>query len=311
MPSVLLLGENGQVGAELLSLLAQFGDPVALDRQDLDLCRPDEIRRIVRHVRPQLIVNAAAYTAVDKAETEHSIAYAVNAEAPGILAQEARKIGAALVHYSTDYIFDGSKQAPYLESDSTNPLNVYGKSKLAGEFAIRQSGALHLIFRVSWVYATHGQNFLLAVLRLGSEREELRMVSDQVGTPNRAQDIAQATATALTRLHRDSGFVSSFEKVSGTYHLSASGVASRFDFSQAICDEMSSGPIPSWASAAMEGRPFVLKRLIPITTAEFPTPAVRPLYSALSNERFCQTFGIVLPDWRTQLHHTFSGNETK
>jgi len=307
MPSVLLIGKKGQVGAELLSLLAQFGDIVALDRQDLDLCQRDEIRRIVHHVRPKLIVNAAAYTAVDKAETEHAIAYAVNADAPGILAQEACKIGAVLVHYSTDYIFDGAKQAPYLESDSTNPLNVYGKSKLAGELAIRQSGALHLIFRVSWVYATRGQNFLLAVLRLASQREELRMVRDQVGTPNRAEDIAQATAAVLTRLQRDSGFVSSFEKVSGTYHLSASGAASRFDFSQAISDEMSSGLIPSWASAAMEGRPFVLKRLIPITTAEFPTPAVRPLYSALSNESFCQTFGIVLPDWRTQLHHTFSG----
>jgi len=305
MPSVLLIGKKGQVGAELLSLLAQFGDIVALDRQDLDLCQRDEIRRIVHHVRPKLIVNAAAYTAVDKAETEHAIAYAVNADAPGILAQEACKIGAVLVHYSTDYIFDGAKQAPYLESDSTNPLNVYGKSKLAGELAIRQSGALHLIFRVSWVYATRGQNFLLAVLRLGSQLEELRMVRDQVGTPNRAQDIAQATATVLSRLHCDSGFVSSFEKVSGTYHLSASGTASRLDFTQAICDEMTQGLMPRWASATMEGRPFILKRLIPITTAEYPTPASRPLYSVLSNERFCRTFGVSLPDWRTQLHNTF------
>ena len=309
MPAVLLIGKNGQVGSELVSLLPQFGELTALDRNDLDLCDPDAIRRAVRHFRPNMIVNAAAYTAVDKAETELPIAYAVNATAPGILAQEAHKIGAALIHYSTDYIFDGSKQEPYGETDSTNPLNVYGKSKLEGELAIRASNVLHLIFRVSWVYSTRGQNFLLAVLRLGSQREELRMVHDQLGTPNRAQDIAQATADVLARLHLDSGFGSAFEKVCGTYNLSATGVASRFDFTQAICDEMTQGPTPGWASAAMEGRSFTLKRLIPITTAEYPTPATRPLYSALSNERFCRTFAISLPDWRAQLHRTFSYRE--
>lgn len=310
MPPVLLIGKNGQVGADLLPLLAQFGDLTALDRQDLDLCNVDEIRRIVRHLRPQLIVNAAAYTAVDKAESEHSIAYAVNATAPGIIAQEANRIGAVLVHYSTDYIFDGLKPEPYIETDSTNPLNLYGKSKLAGELAIRDSKVLHLIFRVSWIYATRGQNFLLAVLRLSSQRQELRMVRDQVGTPNRARDIAQATTAVLARLRDNSRFIPSFEKVSGTYHLSASGAASRLDFTQAICDEMTQGPTPAWATTAMEGRPFILKRLIPITTAEYPTPAARPLYSALSNERFCRTFGIALPDWRTQLHHTFSDSPT-
>lgn len=310
MPPVLLIGKNGQVGADLLPLLAQFGDLTALDRRDLDLCNVDEIRRIVRHLRPQLIVNTAAYTAVDKAESEHSIAYAVNATAPGIIAQEANRIGAVLVHYSTDYIFDGLKPEPYIETDSTNPLNLYGKSKLAGELAIRDSKVLHLIFRVSWIYATRGQNFLLAVLRLGSQREELRMVRDQVGTPNRARDIAQATAAVLTRLRGHSGFTAPFEKVSGTYHLSASGAASRLDFTQAICDEISHGPTPPWASAAMEGRPFSLKRLIAITTAEYPTPAARPLYSVLSNERFCRTFGITLPEWRAQLHHTFSDSES-
>jgi dTDP-4-dehydrorhamnose reductase len=309
MPSVLLIGRNGQVGAELVPLLAQFGELVALDRQDLDLCKPDEIRRVVGHIRPQLIVNAAAYTAVDRAETEPAIAYAVNADAPGILAQEAQKLGAVLLHYSTDYIFDGAKQEPYKETDTTNPLNVYGKSKLAGEIAIRQSGAVHLVFRVSWVYATRGQNFLLAVLRLGSQREELRMVCDQVGAPNRAQDIARATAAVLTGLYRNSSLLSSVEKVSGTYHLSATGAASRFDFSQAICDELAHGPTPCWASAAMDGRPFILKRLIPITTAEFPTSAARPLYSVLSNERFCHTFGVHLSEWRAQLHHAFSGEQ--
>lgn len=309
MPAVLLIGKNGQVGAELLPLLAQFADLTALDRQDLDLCDVQEIRRIVRHVRPQLIVNAAAYTVVDKAETETTVAHAVNATAPGILAHEAHQIGAVLVHYSTDYIFDGSKREPYIETDSPNPLNAYGQSKLAGELAIRESKVPHLIFRVSWVYATRGQNFLLAVLRLGSQREELRMVRDQVGTPNRAQDIARATAAVITQLHSDSGFVAPFEKVSGTYHLSASGAASRLDFSQAICDEMTRSPAPHWASTAMEGRPFILKRLIPITTAEYPTPAARPLYSVLSNRRFCHSFGIALPEWRSQLHDTFSDSQ--
>jgi dTDP-4-dehydrorhamnose reductase len=310
MPAVLLIGKNGQVGAELVPLLGQFGELTALDRRDLDLCNGGEIRGVVRHIRPQLIVNAAAYTAVDKAEGESSIAYAVNATAPGILAQEANAIGAVLVHYSTDYIFDGSKQQPYIETDSANPLNLYGKSKLAGELAIRDSNVPHLIFRISWVYETRGQNFLLAILRLGSQREELRMVRDQVGTPNRARDIAQATAGVLTRLRDDSGFVRHFEQVSGTYHLSASGAASRLDFTQAICDEMAHGPAPGWAVAAMEGRPFMLKRLIPITTEEYPMPAPRPLYSVLANERFCQTFGVTLPEWRAQLHHTFSDSES-
>lgn len=309
MPAVLLIGKYGQVGAELALLLPQFGDLTAIGRQDLDLANVDEIRRLVRHVRPQLIVNAAAYTAVDKAESEDSIAYAVNAIAPGILAQEANKIGAAMVHYSTDYIFDGSKQEPYIETDSTNPLNVYGRSKLAGELAIRDSNVPHLIFRVSWVYATRGQNFLLAILRLGSQREELRMVRDQVGTPNRARDIAQATADVLTRLENASGFARSLAKVSGTYHLSASGAASRLDFTQAIVDEMAYGPTPPWVSTAMDSRPFILKRLIPITTSEYPTPAARPLYSVLSNERLCRTFGMTLPQWRIQLHHTFSDNQ--
>jgi dTDP-4-dehydrorhamnose reductase len=309
MPAVLLIGKNGQVGAELVPHLVQFGELTAVGRQDLDLGNAAEIQRLVRHVRPQLIVNAAAYTAVDKAESEHTTADAVNAVAPGILAQEANKIGAVLVHYSTDYIFDGSKREPYIETDSTNPLNIYGKTKLAGELAIRGSNVPHLIFRVSWVYATRGQNFLLAVLCLGSQREELRMVRDQIGTPNRARDIAQATVAALCHLRGGSGFTASFEKVSGTYHLSASGAASRLDFTQAIAAEMAHGPTPSWACTAMDGRPFILKRVIPITTAEYPTPAARPLYSVLSNERFCRTFGMTLPEWRTQLHHTFSDSQ--
>jgi dTDP-4-dehydrorhamnose reductase len=311
MISILLTGKNGQVGAELLSLLPRLGNLVALDRQQLDLCNPAEIRRIVRQVRPQIIVNAAAYTAVDKAEAEHTVAYAVNSEAPGVLAEEANKIGAALVHYSTDYIFDGSKHAPYDEDDSPNPLNVYGKSKLAGEIAIRQAGVAHLIFRTSWVYATSGQNFLLTLLRLGSQREELPMVCDQIGTPNWSRNIARTTMAALNDLCTKSDLLSSFEEISGTYHLSATGAASRFDFAQAICDELCLAPsVPPWVAIATGGRPFILRRILPITSAEFPTPATRPLYSVLSNKRLSGTFGIPSSEWRSQLHEIFAAQES-
>jgi dTDP-4-dehydrorhamnose reductase len=311
MISILLTGKNGQVGAELLSLLPRLGNLVALDRQQLDLCNPAEIRRIVRQVSPQIIVNAAAYTAVDKAEAEHTVAYAVNSEAPGVLAEEANKIGAALVHYSTDYIFDGSKHAPYDEDDSPNPLNVYGKSKLAGEIAIRQAGVAHLIFRTSWVYATSGQNFLLTLLRLGSQREELPMVRDQIGTPNWSRNIARTTMAALNDLCTKSDLLSSFEEISGTYHLSATGAASRFDFAQAICDELCLAPsVPPWVAIATGGRPFILRRILPITSAEFPTPATRPLYSVLSNKRLSGTFGIPSSEWRSQLHEIFAAQES-
>src|SRR5438046_1728726 len=178
-PLILLTGKNGQVGAELLRLLPQVGEVVALGHDQLDLSNPTDIRRTIREARPQLIVNAAAYTAVDQAETDETTARAVNAEAPGIMAEEAKKIGAALIHYSTDYVFDGTKKAPYDESDPVNPINTYGKTKLTGEDAIRNSGLPHLIFRTSWVYATRGRNFLLTILRLATEREELRIVSDQ------------------------------------------------------------------------------------------------------------------------------------
>src|SRR5271165_2165795 len=307
MAFILLIGKNGQVGTELVPLLAQLGNLVALDRQQLDLRNPNEIRRIVRDLRPQIIVNAAAYTAVDKAETEQDIAFTVNADALAILAEEANNIGAALVHYSTDYVFDGSKQAPYDETDFTNPINVYGKSKLAGESAIRQSGVLHLIFRISWVYATRGQNFLLTLLRLGSQHEELRMVRDQIGTPNWSRDIALATASVLKQLSAGSNLLSSFEKVSGTYHMSTAGATTRFDFAQAICDELHRLPTtPPWVAAAMGSRPFILQCIVPITSAEFPTPAIRPLYSVLSTERLFQSLGIRLPEWRKQLHSIFA-----
>jgi dTDP-4-dehydrorhamnose reductase len=309
MTSVLLTGKNGQVGAELVSLLAQLGNLVALDRSQLDLSNPSEIRRVVRQVRPQIIVNAAAYTAVDKAETNEKVAVAVNAAAPATLAEEAKKIGAALVHYSTDYVFDGLKRDPYEENDPTNPLNVYGKTKLAGEIAIRQSGVPHLIFRISWVYGTHGQNFLLTILRLASQRKELRIVRDQIGSPNWSREIARATVSVLDNFARESNLLSSLEKVSGTYHMNAIGTTTWFEFAQEICDELSRTTTTApWVSAATGGRPLMVQRINPITTAEYPTPAARPLYSVLSSERLFDTFRVRLPDWRRQLRDLFSND---
>jgi dTDP-4-dehydrorhamnose reductase len=305
MTSILLTGKNGQVGAELESLLPKLGNLVALGREQLDLSNAKEIRRIVQEVRPQIIVNAAAYTAVDKAETEEKLAHAVNADAPAILAEEARKIGAFLVHYSTDYVFDGSKQIPYVENDSTNPLSVYGRTKLDGEIAIRKSGVPHLIFRISWVYATRGQNFLLTILRLASQQKEFRMVCDQTGTPNWSAEIARATASVLHRLSQESDLMSSVEKVSGIYHMSAPGAATRYEFAQAICDELARVSA-TWITAATAGRPFIVERIVPITSAEYPTPAARPPYSVLSSEHLFRTFGVRLPEWREQLYKTFN-----
>jgi len=233
-PVILLTGKNGQVGGELLRLLPQLGEVVAFGHDELDLSSPTDIRRSIREVRPQLIVNAAAYTAVDRAETDEAMARAVNAEAPGLIGEEARKIGAALVHYSTDYVFDGTKQTPYDEMDSANPINVYGKTKLAGEQTIRDSCSDHLIFRTSWVYATRGHNFLLTILRLATDREELKIVSDQIGAPTCASEVAAATIKILARIgaRNNGGFV--FSETGGTYHMSAAGQTTWYDFAKTI-----------------------------------------------------------------------------
>src|SRR6267378_7093480 len=233
-PVIMLTGRNGQVGAELLRLLPQLGEVVAFGHDQLDLSNPSDICRTVREVRPQLIVNAAAYTAVDQAETDETTAQAVNAQAPGLMAGEAKKIGAALIHYSTDYVFDGVKRVPYDEADSANPINVYGKTKFAGEQAIRRSGVPYLIFRTSWVYATRGRNFLLTILRLATEREELRIVSDQVGAPTCASDVAAATAKIVAQVVERGSATSAFSEVSGTYHLTAAGETTWYDFARAI-----------------------------------------------------------------------------
>jgi dTDP-4-dehydrorhamnose reductase len=303
-PKILLTGKNGQVGQDLQRFLPRFGEVVALDRQQLDLSRFDEIRRVIRQMRPALIVNAAAYTAVDLAEKERSLAQAINAEAPAIMAEEARRVGAALVHYSTDYVFDGSLNSPYQETDPTNPINVYGKTKLAGEQAIRDSCVHHLIFRTAWLYSTRGKNFLLTILRLATEREELRIVTDQIGAPTWSREIASATAEVLRNFFDRTGNVSAWAELSGTYHMTAGGETSWFEFAKAILEEakkQATSP-PRWFAEATRGKPLLSRVVTPITTAEYPTPARRPAYSVLSNIHTVRTFGIELADWRTQLH---------
>jgi dTDP-4-dehydrorhamnose reductase len=305
---ILLTGRNGQVGRELEQLLPRLGEVIALDRQQLDLARPDEIRRTVREVRPGLIVNAAAYTAVDPAEKEEEAARSINAEAPRVLAEEGEKIGAALVHYSTDYVFDGKKRTPYLEDDPPNPINAYGRTKLAGEQAIRETGVSHLIFRTEWVYARQGRNFLLTILRLATQREELKIVSDQIGAPTSSNVIARATTQILAKIfapQRNDHI--SWPDVNGTYHLTAGGETNWYEFAKAILEEaprMDSSA--AWFAAATSARPLIAQRIIPIRTEDYSTPARRPAYSVLSNARLAETFGVQLPDWRTQLHTLFS-----
>jgi len=272
---ILLTGRNGQVGWELERALAAAGEVIALDRAQLDLSDEAAIRRAMRAGAPQVIVNAAAYTAVDRAESEPAAAHAVNGIAPGILAEEARRAGALLVHYSTDYVFDGEKGTPYREDDATNPTSAYGRSKLQGEEAIRASGCRHVILRTSWVYAARGNNFLRTMLRLARERRELRVVGDQRGSPTAAHELAAATTTLVRQ----------GAPADGIYHLTAAGETSWYEFARAILSLTGHGEI-------------TVQR---ITTAEYPTPARRPRYSVLSSQKIRAAAGIALPDWRFSL----------
>src|SRR5271163_2736533 len=239
---ILLTGKNGQLGDDLRHVLSRLGDVVATDRQHFDLSRPDEIRKKIRELHPTLIVNAAAYTAVDQAEKDEAAARAVNSEAPAIMAEEAKKIGAALVHYSTDYVFDGSKNSPYEENDPPNPLSAYGRTKLAGEQAIRDSGVDHLIFRTAWVYSTRGKNFLLTILRLATQREELRIVRDQIGAPTWSREIAGATVRALQQICDRTDGTATWSQRKGTYHMTAGGESNWYEFTQAILREAAQSP---------------------------------------------------------------------
>jgi dTDP-4-dehydrorhamnose reductase len=301
---ILLTGKKGQVGAELSTMLGRLGRLSAFDRDTLDLTKPAQIREAISETRPHIIVNAAAYTAVDRAEKEPGLVRAINADAPAVMAEEAKKCGALFVHYSTDYVFDGSKNSPYQEEDAPNPSNVYGQSKLAGEQAIRQSGAAHLILRSAWVYGTRGRNFLLTILKLATEREELRIVSDQFGAPTWSRAIAAATVSALEKVLRSSS--DGDWRMCGTYHLTAAGVGTWHDFAVRIVEEAKQiSPDIEWFARATGGRPLVTRQVTPIPTADYPLPARRPAYSVLSNRRLEETFGVRLPEWQQQLHAAF------
>jgi dTDP-4-dehydrorhamnose reductase len=308
-PKILLIGTNGQVGRELNGMLPRVGELTALDRSRLDLSKPEEIRNAIRAVRPQWIVNAAAYTAVDKAETEQSAARAINAEAPAVMAEEAKKCGAFLIHYSTDYVFDGLKTTPYDEDDPTNPQNVYGRTKLEGEQAIQASGAPHLIFRTAWVYGTTGKNFLLTMLRLATKQEELRVVSDQIGAPILSGEIARATTEILAHLNGLYTVHYAIAETGGIYHMTAAGETSWAGFAKAILAEAASiSPDIPWFAQATNKLPLIASRVLPIRTSEYPTPAQRPAYSVLSSARLDRIFGVRLPDWRSQLHSVFTNS---
>ncbi len=288
---ILLTGKSGQVGGELQRILSKFGETIATNRNELDLSDPDQIRNTVRHFRPELIVNAGAYTAVDKAESDPETARAVNGIAPEILAEEARTAGAVLIHYSTDYVYSGETRAkPYLETDSTDPASVYGKTKLEGDLAIEESGVPHLIFRTSWIYGREGKNFLRTILQLAGEQEELRVVDDQIGTPTWCRSIADATGTIVEQLLKrgDSSFSETVAEVSGVYHMTCGGRTSWHGFARSILDL--ADPIPQ-------------SQLVGIPTKDYPTPACRPAYSVLSNTKLKATFDIVLPDWEETLRY--------
>jgi dTDP-4-dehydrorhamnose reductase len=286
-PRILILGSQGQLGVELQRSFAGLGSITAIDRKSLDLANLDQIRAVVRQVQPELILNAAAYTAVDRAESETELAHAINAEAPRVLAEEASRLNAVLVHYSTDYVFDGTKSEPWVETDPTNPLNTYGVSKLAGEKAIQEIGGRSLIFRTSWVYGPHGKNFLLTMLRLARERDRLSIVADQIGAPTTSIALANATQAIVGGIL--AGRFGGAQEWAGLYHMTCAGSTSWFGFAQAI-----------FARATAQ---FGINApaLIPIATADYPTPARRPHHSVLSNERLRNRFAIGLADWQLAL----------
>lgn len=291
---ILLLGKDGQVGWELQRALAPLGEVVACNRHEADLDNPEALRQLVRNIAPQIVVNAAAYTAVDRAESEAERAMRINAESVGVLAEEVKRLNGWLIHYSTDYVFDGKKSGAYLETDNTAPQSVYGESKRAGELAIEAAGCNYLNFRTSWVFAARGNNFAKTMLRLAKERDELRVISDQIGAPTSAELIADVTALALYRLTYDQPLA---ESASGTYHLVADGETSwhgyaLFVIKESLCHGANLKTMP--------------KQVIPISTAEYPLPAHRPANSRLNTQKLRETFGVTLPSWQIHVQRTIA-----
>ncbi len=288
----LVTGEGGQVGEALRKTLAPLGEVVIPTLAEWDLTDADATRKWVREVQPRWVVNAAAHTAVDKAESEPALAFAINATAPGILAEEAKKIGAAIVHYSTDYVFDGSKKTPYVETDAPCPLNEYGKSKLGGELAVSESGAAYVTFRTSWVYGATGNNFVRTMLRLSQERDHLKIVGDQRGCPTWSWELARLTAAVIQQMEENaalngSSLAEAVSPVNGVYHATGSGETTWYGFAAFAIDELRKRK-PELKLATVE----------PITTAEYPTPAKRPMNSLLDCGKLERVFGWKMPDWQ-------------
>ncbi len=279
---LLLFGRNGQVGRALSPILPQLGNLVALGRDEADFERPAEIAALVREQEPDVIINAAAYTAVDAAEDDRERAFRVNAEAVGAIGEAARSIAAFVVHYSTDFVFDGRSDAPYREEDATNPLSVYGQSKLAGETALRESGAVHLLMRISWIYSDRGKNFPLSILNLARSRDTLNVVNDEIGAATSALLVAEATVAALRQAIANRG-------LGGLYHMAPSGVASRYELARFIVEQARA------AGASLQLKP---EAIMPIPASAFPGKVSRPANSALDSSRFEQTFGVHLPPWQ-------------
>jgi dTDP-4-dehydrorhamnose reductase len=296
MIRVLVTGAGGQVGAATARVLAGRAEVVAHDRATLDLADASQVSARIREARPAVIVNCAAYTAVDRAESEPDLARTVNAVAPGIIASEAKALGALLVHFSTDYVFDGAKREPYVEDDATAPLGVYGRTKLEGERAIVQAGCAHVILRTAWVYGPTGKNFMLTMLRLAEKGGPLRIVGDRRGAPTSSAQLARAVAHLLGGASIDSGSVERLKASSGLYHATASGETTWHGFATAIFEER----------ARASSGAFTPPQVNAITTAEYPTPAKRPAYSVLSNARLDRTFGLRLEGWREGLAEAMS-----
>jgi len=289
---ILLVGKNGQVGFELQRSLACLGNITATDRNTLDLTSDESIRNLIQTLKPDLIVNAAAYTAVDKAETEQDLAMQINANAPKVMAEQAKQLDIPLIHYSTDYVFNGQNDQPWTEQDQTDPINVYGQTKLLGEQAIIDSGAAHLIFRTSWVYGNRGNNFLLTMKRLATERDELSVVNDQIGAPTWSRHIADVTANIIAQAKAAKDVTQFIEQHAGIYNLSGAGETSWHGFAKAIFEQMQQQDLQG-------------AQLSAIPTSAYPTPAKRPLYSCLDSKKLHQTFGIQLPNWQTTLPLVF------
>lgn len=287
---ILIVGSAGQVGVELQRSFAGTGELFCRDRAEVDIAGPKQVRELVRSIAPDLILNAAAYTAVDRAENERDLAFAINAQAPSILAEEACKRDIPFVHYSTDYIFDGSKTRPWLECDTPNPLNVYGSSKLDGELGVAKAGGKYLIFRTSWVYGPHGNNFLLTMLRLGRERERLNIVDDQIGAPTTSIELADATRKVLDGIQ--AGTYGTTDRWAGLYHMTCGGSTSWCGFAKEIFAQ----------TADRQKAPEVS----PISSDQYPTPAKRPQYSVLSNEKLGATLGVQLAHWHDALKSTLA-----